>query len=70
MINFDDYTNEDKTKHDLRWPYIPDHSYRVLIIGASGPEKSNELLSLIKNVWQKDPYEIWQKIHMKQNINI
>ena len=70
MINFDDYTNEDKTEHDLRWPYIPDHPYRVLIIGASGPEKPNELLSLIKNVWQKDPYEIWQKIHMKQNINI
>ena len=50
MIYFDDYTNEDKTEHDLRWPYILDHPSRVIIIGASGPRKSNELLSLIKNV--------------------
>ena len=27
MINFDDYTNENKTKHNLDWPYIPDHPY-------------------------------------------
>ena len=26
MINFDDYANENKTKHNLKWPYIPDHS--------------------------------------------
>ena len=25
MINFDDYTNGNKTKHNLKWPYIPDH---------------------------------------------
>ena len=25
MINFDDYTNENKTKHNLKCPYIPDH---------------------------------------------
>ena len=24
MINFDDYTNENKTKHNTDWPYIPD----------------------------------------------
>ena len=27
MINFDDYTDENKTKHNLKWPYIPDHPY-------------------------------------------
>ena len=32
MINFDDYANENKTKHNLKWPYIPDHSYRTLKI--------------------------------------
>ena len=31
MINFDEYTNENKTEHNPKWPYIPDHPYRVLI---------------------------------------
>ena len=39
MINFDDYANENKTKHDLKWLYIPDHPYRILIIGSSGSGK-------------------------------
>ena len=29
MINFDDYTNENKTKHNLNWSYMPDHPYRI-----------------------------------------
>ena len=49
MINFDDYTNENKTKHDLKWLYIPDHPYRILIIGGSGFGKTNALLNLINN---------------------
>ena len=47
MINFDDYTNESKTKHNLDWPYIPNHPYRILIIGGSGSGKTNALLNLI-----------------------
>ena len=43
MINFDDYTNENKTEHVLKWPYIPDHLYRTLIIGGSGSGKTNAL---------------------------
>ena len=39
MINFDDYTNENKTIHNKNWPYIPDHPFRILIIGGSDPEK-------------------------------
>ena len=35
MINFDDYTNENKTKHNANWPYIPDHSHKILIIDSS-----------------------------------
>ena len=35
MINFDDYINENKTKHNKNGPYIPDHSYRILITGGS-----------------------------------
>ena len=25
MINFDDYTNENKIEHNSKWPHIPDH---------------------------------------------
>ena len=38
MINFDNYTNENKTKHNKNWPY------RILIIGGSGSGKTNLLL--------------------------
>ena len=34
MINFDDYTNENRIKYNPDWPYIPDHPHRLLIIGS------------------------------------
>ena len=49
MINFDDYTKENKINHNIHWPYIPDHPYRILIIGGSGSGKTNTLLNLINN---------------------
>ena len=55
MINFDDYTNENIIEHNSKWPYIPDHPYRILIIGGSGSGKTNALLNLINN--QPDLYE-------------
>ena len=70
MINFDDYTNENKTEHKSKWPYIPDHPYRILIVGGSGSGKTNALLNLINNQPDIDKYIYMQKIHMKQNINI
>ena len=65
MINFDNYTNENKTEHNSKWPYIPDHPYRILIVGSSGSGKTNALLDLINNqldihkiyLYAKDPYE-------------
>ena len=46
MFNLDNITNENNKKHNLKWPYIPDHPYRILTIGGSG--KTNALLNLIK----------------------
>ena len=61
MINFDDYTNENKTEDNQQWPYIPDHPDRILIIRGSGSGKTN----LINNqpdidkiyLYAKDSYE-------------
>ena len=39
MINFDNYTNENKTEHNRKWPYTPDHPYRIPIVGGSGSGK-------------------------------
>ena len=49
MINIDDYANENKAEHILKCPYIPNHPYRILIIGGSGSGKTNALLNLINN---------------------
>ena len=64
MISFDDYVNENKTKHNKNWPNIPDHLYRILITDGSGSGKTNVLLNLIENqpdidkiyLHPKDPY--------------
>ena len=48
MINLDSINNENNKEHNKKWPYIPDHPYRILIIGGSGSGKTNALLDLIK----------------------
>ena len=64
MINFDGYTNGNKAEHDLKWLYIPDHPFRILIIGGSGSGKTNALLNLIYNqILIK--YIYTKKIHIK-----
>ena len=47
MINLDSIPNENNKKHNEKWPYIPDHWYKILIIGGSGSGKTNTLLNLI-----------------------
>ena len=47
MINLDIITNENNEKHNEKWPYIPDHPYRILISCGSGWGKINTLLNLI-----------------------
>ena len=53
---------QNKTEHNLKWPYIPDLPYRILITGDSGSGKTSALLNLINNqldmdMYAKDPYE-------------
>ena len=65
LINFDEFNNESKIEHNSKWPYIPDHPYRTLIVGSSGSGKTNALFNLINNqpdidkiyLYAKDAYE-------------
>ena len=78
MINFDDYANENKTEHNLKWPYIPDHPYRILIIGGSESGKTNALLNLINNqpdidkkyLYAKDLYEAKYQILISKSESV
>ena len=45
MIKFDDYAEENKAKHSSEWPYIPEHSYRILTIGGSESGKTDTLFN-------------------------
>ena len=40
MQNFNEITKENNKEHNKKWPYIPDHPHRILIIGGSGSEKT------------------------------
>ena len=48
MFNADNITNEKNKKHNIKWLFIPDHPYRILIIVGSGSGKTNTLLNLIR----------------------
>ena len=52
--------------HNPNRPYIPDHPYRILIVGGSESGKTNVLLNLMKHqrpdidkiyLYVKDPFE-------------
>ena len=47
MINLDSITNENNKEHNAKWPFIPDHPYKILIIGGSGSGKTKSLINLI-----------------------
>ena len=59
------YKKKNIKEHNPNWPEIPDHPYRILIIGGSGSGKTNKLLNLINQepdidktyLYAKDPSE-------------
>ena len=64
MFNFD-YIRKVDIKNYLKWTQIPDHPYRISIIGGSGSRKKNAILNPIDNeldidkiyLYAKDPYK-------------
>ena len=61
MINLDSITNKNNKEHNEKWPYIPDHPYRILIIGGSGSGKTNALLNLIDEQNNMDKIYLYAK---------
>ena len=78
MINFDEYASENRTNHNPDYPHIPNHPYRILIIGGSASGKTNALLNLINNqqdidkiyLYAKDLYEDKYQFLVKKRENI
>ena len=74
MINFDGILVKNKAEHNPNWPYIPNHLYRILIIGCSGSGKTNASLNLINcqpdiykiYLYAKDPYEVKYQFLIKK----
>ena len=67
MFKFGYITKEHIIEHNPNWPEIPDHPYRILIIGGSGSGKTNALLNLINHVLNIDNIYLYSKINTKQN---
>ena len=47
IINLDSITNDNNKEYNEKWPFIPDHPYRIIMIGGSGSGKTNALINLI-----------------------
>ena len=69
MINFDDVTKGNIRDYDSNSWQIPDHRYRILIIGGSWSGKANSLLNLKNHEPDINKFIYMLKIHIKQNIN-
>ena len=61
MIDLDNIINENNEEHNKKWRYIPDHPYRILIIGGSASRKTNTLLNLINEQEDIDKIYLYTK---------
>ena len=62
MINFDDGTKENIKEHNPDSnPQVPDHPYKILLIGDSGCGKINALFNLITHQPNADKIYLYAK---------
>ena len=56
MFNFHYILKEDIKGHNPNWPEIPDHPYKILIVGGFRSGKPNALINLINQILIKFVY--------------
>ena len=61
MFNLDNITSENNKEHNEKWSFIPDHPYRILLIGGSGSGKTKALLNLISQQDDIDKIYLYAK---------
>ena len=61
MINLDNILNNNNKEHNEKWPFFPDHPYRILIIVGCGSGKTNTLLDLINEQEDIDIIYLYSK---------
>ena len=64
MINLDNFVNNNNKVPNENWPYIPDHPYRILMIGCYGSRQTSTLLNLINE--QRDIDKIYLYARFKR----
>ena len=61
MFHFDYIIKEDIQEHNPNWPQIPDHTYKILLVGGSGFGKTKELVNLMNNQPDIDKIDLYAK---------
>ena len=61
MINLDSIAKENNKEHNEKWPYNPDHPYRILIIGGSRSGRTNTLLNFINKQHDIDNMSLYAR---------
>ena len=61
MLNLDSITNENNKEYNKKWPFIPDHPYRILVIRGSKSGITNALLNLISQQDDIDKIYLYAK---------
>lgn len=77
MTDFDEVIGGNTQEHNPHWPQIPNHSYRMLIVGSFGSWKTNVLISIINHqtgihkifLHAKDPYALKCQYLKKKCVN-
>ena len=70
MFSLDNITNEENKENNKKWPYIPDHPYKILVIGVSGSGKTIALLIDNIYLYAKDLSEPKYQFLIKKRENI